>query len=160
MSHRKWGFKGEKDKPPLHYTDCGLDGIYLVSGYEVEHTPYGEGITIKDQDQLHRAIGCFLVRQKKALSGKELRFLRKQMNLSQTDLGKLVQLTSQQVARWEKEHSDISGAADLLIRALFIEYVGGRLELKKLAATLDAMDEPATRKSYFENTGEEWKRAA
>jgi putative transcriptional regulator len=155
--HKKWRLKGEQDKEPLHYKDCGLDDIYLVSGYEVEKTPYGDGISIKNLDQLHKAIGSFLARQKKALSGKELRFLRKQMDLSQSDLGKMLGLTSQQVARWEKGQCEVSGSADILIRGLFIQYAGGDLDLKELARALDEMDSPVKEKAIFENKDGGWR---
>lgn len=157
-----WRHHGERDKTPLHYTDCGLDDVYLVSGYEMENTPYGEGLSIKNLDQLHKAIGCYLANQKKALSGKELRFLRKQMNLTQSDLGNLLGLSSQQVARWEKGESAISGPADLLVRAFFIQHAGNKLDLRKLANSLEEIDSPINERSCFENTPQGWilKKAA
>lgn len=152
-----WRHHGEKDKTPLHYTDCGLDNVYLVSGYEIENTPYGEGISVKSLDQLHIAIGYNLSCQKKVLSSKELRFLRKQMNLTQSDLGKFLGLSSQQVARWEKGESDISGPADLLVRALFIQTTGGTLDLQKLSKALEETDAPMSEKSFYEKTLQGWK---
>lgn len=152
-----WAIRGERDKTPLHYKDCGLDDVYLVGGYEIERTPYGEGLSIKHLDQLHRAIGCYLATQKKALSGRELRFLRKQMDLSQSELGKLLGLSSQQVARWEKGESDISGPADLLIRAYFIQHDGSKLDLPKLASSLEDIDAPINDKMSFESTAHGWK---
>jgi len=152
-----WRHHGEKDKTPLHYTDCGLDNVYLISGYEIENTPYGEGLSIKNLDQLHLAIGCNLSSQKKVLSGKELRFLRKQMNLTQSDLGQFLGLSSQQVARWEKGESEISGPADLLVRALFIQTAGGDLDLQKLAKSLGETDAPMSEKSFYEKTIQGWK---
>jgi putative transcriptional regulator len=161
MKPAAWRHRGEKEKAPLHYTDCGLDGVYLVSGYELENTPYGEGLSVKNLDQLHEAIGRYLASQKKGLSGKELRFLRKQMDLTQGELGKLLGLTSQQVARWEKEESDISGPADLLVRTLFLEHVGKKINVQALAESLEEIDERASNeKMYFENTAEGWKKAA
>jgi DNA-binding transcriptional regulator YiaG len=157
MKRVTWNHVGEKVKAPLQYTQCGLDDIYLLSGYEIEQTPYGEGLSIKNADQLHKAIGCYLAHQKKSLSGKELRFLRKHMNLTQSDLGNLLGLSSQQVARWEKAESDISGPADRLVRALFIQIVGGKLNLEELVRTLDEIDAPISEKSYFENIGDEWR---
>ena len=152
-----WRHHGEKDKTPLHYTDCGLDNVYLVSGYEIENTPYGEGLAIKNLDQLHTAIGYNLSSQKKVLSGKELRFLRKQMNRTQSDLGKFLGLSSQQVARWEKGESEISGSADLLVRALFIQYAGAELDLQKLAKSLEETDAPLSEKSFYEKTLQGWR---
>lgn len=157
MKPTAWSHRGEKPLPPLHYTDCGLDGVYLVSGYEIADTPYGKGLSIKNLDQLHKAIGCHLANQKKVLVGKELRFLRKQMNLTQSDLGKLLGLSSQQVARWEKEESEISGPADLLVRAFYIQHAGGQLNLQDLAARLDEVDAPINDKSYFEPTAKGWR---
>jgi DNA-binding transcriptional regulator YiaG len=152
-----WRYRGDKDKDPLHYTDCGLDDIYLVSGYEIEDTPHGEGLSIKDLDKLHEAIGVHLASQKKALSGKELRFLRLQMNLTQSELGRFCGLSSQQVARWEKGENEISGPAELLVRGLYIQHVGKKLDIQKLVKTLDELDAPINDKSYFENTSQGWK---
>jgi DNA-binding transcriptional regulator YiaG len=157
MKPAAWKHRDEQEKAPLHYTDCGLDGVYLVSGYEIEKTPYGEGLSIKNLDDLHRAIGCYLASQKKALSGKELRFLRKQMNLTQADLGKFIGLSSQQVARWEKGESDISGPADRLVRGLYIQHAGGKLDLQKLINALEEFDAPMSEKVIFENTSQGWK---
>jgi len=152
-----WRHHGDGDKAPLHYPDCGLDDVYLASGYEAEHTPYGDGVSIKHLDQLHKAIGCYLANQKKALSGKELRFLRKHMDLTQSDLGRLIGLSSQQVARWEKGESEISGPADTLVRGLYIQHVGGKLELEKLITTLEEIDAPMNEKAVFEKTSKGWR---
>jgi putative transcriptional regulator len=153
-----WRHAREKDKEPLHYLECGLDDVYLLSGYEVEQTSYGEGISIKNLDQLHTAIGDYLTRKKKALTGKELRFLRKQLDLTQSHLGKLLGLSPQQVARWEKGESEISGAAEILIRALFIQHSDGQLDLKGLMKALEDLDEPMTEERMsFEKTHDGWK---
>lgn len=154
---RGWRHRGERDKEPLHYTACGLDDIYLLSGYEVERTEHGEGTSVRNADQLHRAIGRHLASQKKALTPKELRFLRVSMDLSQSNLGKMLGLSSQQVARWEKGQCEISGPADVLIRGLFIQFDGGKLDLQGLAKAIDEMEAPVSEKSFFENTGDNWE---
>ena len=151
-----WRHNNEKDKKPLHYTACGLDDIYLMSGYAVVKTAHGDGTSIKNLDELHLAIGRNLAERKKVLSAKELRFLRKHMNLTQSELGKLLGLTSQQVARWEKDESDISGAAEFLLRAYFIQHAGGILNLQKLVSALDEIDAPAHAKSFFAKTASGW----
>jgi len=160
MKPTKWRHKGEADKDPLHYTACGLDDVYLLSGYEVEKTSEGEGISIKKLELLHKAIGCSLVKEKKVLSGKELRFLRKQMDLSQAELGALVGLTSQQVARWEKGESEISGAADVVLRLLYIEHAGGTINMRDLVERLNEMDSSIEEKFFFEKTAQGWKSKA
>ncbi len=152
-----WRHGGEKDQAPLHYTACGLDDVYLMSGYEIVKTSHGEGTAIKKLDDLHLAIGRNLAERKKVLSAKELRFLRTHMNLTQSELGKLLGLTSQQVARWEKDESDISGAAEFLLRAYFIEHAGGSLNLQELVRGLDENDAPAHEKSFFAKTARGWR---
>jgi hypothetical protein len=38
---------------PLHqYTDGGLRNVWLVNGYELKQTPFGEGVVIHDLDGL------------------------------------------------------------------------------------------------------------
>jgi len=159
-SVRGWRYRGEPDKEPLHYKGCGLDDVYLLSGYEVEKTPHGEGVSVKNLDELRKAIGYYLASQKKALSGKELRFLRDEMNLTQGHLGRLIGLTSQQVARWEKEQCDISGPADLAVRKLFLEHIGKNINLRELAESLEENESRINERAYFENTGGGWRKAA
>ena len=152
-----WRHSGETDKEPLHYTACGLDDVYLMSGYEIVKTAHGEGTAIKKLDELHLAIGRNLAERKKVLSAKDLKFLRTHMNLTQSELGKLLGLTSQQVARWEKDECDISGAAEFLLRAYFIQHSGGTLNLQELVRGLDENDASSQEKSIFAKTPKGWR---
>ena len=153
-------YQGNTDKPPYHYTMCGLDDIYLTSGYDRTDTEYGGGVTIHDLDGLHRAIGEYLVYWKKALSAKEVRFLRHEMDLSQAQLGDLLRVTDQTVARWEKGEVDIPGPADLVLRALYIGAVSGKVDVRKLAEQLRAMDDRITGKQLFTSTDAGWQSVA
>jgi DNA-binding transcriptional regulator YiaG len=113
---RVFSRKDEGVNEPLHYKTCGLDDIYLVNGYSVEETAYGRGIAIHDIDDLHQAIALRIVSEKKRLNGKEFRFLRKQMDMTQAELGIRLGVDAQTVARYEKGESTIHGSADNLIR--------------------------------------------
>ena len=160
MSKNTWRHANEKAGHPLRYTECGLDGVYLESGHEVVSTPYGKGVAVKNVGALLRAIGCNLARDKKTLTGKELRFLRKQMDFTQAELGCLVGLSGQQVARWEKGEYEITGPAERLIRMLFLEHQGGHVDLRKLLQGL--RDAPPHKTIVFEKTAKGWhaKKAA
>ena len=68
-----------------HYRECGLDNIYLLNGFEYVETPRGMGVTIKARQGLHKAIGAMLV-EKRSLTGKEFRFLRHELTLTQANL--------------------------------------------------------------------------
>jgi DNA-binding transcriptional regulator YiaG len=105
---------------PLHYTACGLDDVYLLNGFVRHSTPYGEGVSISHLDALHDAIALYLVTTRKALSPKEIRFLRKHMDMTQDDLGEQIGVTGQTVARYEKGESEIQGPADLAIRMVYV----------------------------------------
>ena len=72
---------------PYHYTQCGLEDVYLLNGFKRKEGPYGSGVTVTDIDGLHRAIGWHLVNERKTLTARELRFLRKEMELTQAELG-------------------------------------------------------------------------
>src|SRR4030095_4658011 len=99
--YRNDGVGGHTMKGLYHYTLCGLDNIWLVNGYKHHDTAYGPGVAVEDVDGLHRAIATDLICGKRDLSGKELRFLRKGLDLSQEGLAMLLGTTAQTVARWE-----------------------------------------------------------
>ncbi len=84
------------------YIECGLDNVYLLNGFTIRSTPYGRAVAIDNIDGLHRTIARFLVREKKELTGKEIRFLRHELKYSQNRLAALLGVTEQTVARWEK----------------------------------------------------------
>ena len=159
MTHG-WHYGDEKPKVPYHYTACGLDDVYLMSGYELEDTPYGEGISVKNADGLHQAIGLFLVNNKKLLTGKETRFLRHQMDLTQSELARLFGTSTQQVARYEKEECEMPGPADRLLRLLYNEHVQKKIHVRDLLTVLDQMDDRTTKKMVFERYHGDWKKAA
>jgi DNA-binding transcriptional regulator YiaG len=159
MTHG-WHHAGEKPKPPYHYTACGLDDVYLMSGYETEETGYGTGVSIKNADDLHQAIGMFLVNNKKLLSGKEVRFLRHQMDLTQSELARLFGTSAQQVARYEKEECEMPGPADRILRLLYSEHAQKCIQVRDLLTVLDQMDDRGDGKMVFERNHGDWKKAA
>ncbi|MES1192663.1 MAG: helix-turn-helix domain-containing protein [Steroidobacter sp.] len=152
---------GEEARQPYHYKACGLDDVYLLSGYEIYNTHYGPGVSVRDVDALHRAIGEYLTKHKKILNGKEVRFLRKQMDLTQSDLGKFLGVTDQQVARYEKgESKKMPGAADAVLRMLYLEHVGGNISIRELLTELEDTDAPArNEKQVFAEEDGVWKPA-
>ena len=82
--------KGCDRQEPFRYLACGLDNVFLTSGF-VRKERAGQWITaVEDADGLHKAISMHLVLRRKQLSGKEVRFLRKRLELTQAELGKLL----------------------------------------------------------------------
>jgi len=122
MNIRHFAIKGEAlCKEPLHYTDCGLDNIYLRNGFSDEPDEDGDQyLTITDIDGLHRAIGMNIVLARKAPTGKELKFLRNELSMSQAELGLVLGVSDQSVARWEKGHCGANGAAVFALRMIYL----------------------------------------
>ena len=112
---------GKAADKPLHYTQCGLDDVYLFNGFTREMVHGEEYITIQNLDALWGAIGLHLVMDKKVLAPKEIRFLREHMDLTQAELGKLMRVSDQTVARLGKGTTDtFEGPADFMLRMLFL----------------------------------------
>jgi DNA-binding transcriptional regulator YiaG len=124
-----------------------LDNVWLVGGgVEIVDTPSGRNLKIKDIEGLHRTIGQILVESKKNLLGREIRFLRQEMTLSQANLAKLLEVTEQTVHRWETGKADIPKAAETIIRFLYLQQfdknckINVRECLERLADLDDAID--------------------
>jgi DNA-binding transcriptional regulator YiaG len=113
------GADAPAEKPYL-FKECGLDNIYLDSGFSIERVDGEEYVSIENLDGLWRAIGLHLVTSQKTLDPKEIRFLRTQMGKTQSEIAKLLRVDDQTVARWEKKKCKIPGPADLILRVLFL----------------------------------------
>lgn len=125
-----------------HYTESGLDYVYLVNGYQIHETPYGKGVSIQDTDGLHKLIARLVVSTPKALTGAELRFLRVEMDLSQRNLAAIIGTEEQNVFRWEKSRKkEIPGPADRLLRGLYSEYAGGDGSIRRMCERLSDLDQ-------------------
>lgn len=109
-----------------HYKKCGLDYIYLMNGFEVQKTPYGTAVSITSADELHQVIAREIVVSDRPIRGMELRFLRSLLDVSQSDLAKILKSSRPTIARWESKSKDpIKGAADTALRLLYTASIGG-----------------------------------
>jgi putative transcriptional regulator len=101
-----------------HYTESGLQNIWLVNGFTRVKTRHGVGVAIHDVEGLHRVIGKVLATKPK-LTGSALRFLRKEMGMSQGALAALVGTSEQNVSLWERR-GGIPRTADRLVRLIYL----------------------------------------
>ncbi len=122
---------------PLHYVDCGLDNIYLANGFRFFEEDDGErSLSISDVDGLHKAIGMHIVLEKKAPSSKELRFLRNELHMSQAELAKILGVSDQSVARWEKGQCEANGGAVFALRMIYLLSLLPQEERERVMATI------------------------
>ena len=147
-------------REPYHYRTCGLDDVYLLNGFSVEDTDYGRGVSVHNVEDLHRAIGWHLICDKKPLSAREFRFLRKQMGFTQDQLAKRLRVDVQTVARYEKEQAAIPGAVDAILRVLYAFYlIPEDQRMQVLTGVIDELEDrenSVNRTMYFRQTNDGW----
>jgi DNA-binding transcriptional regulator YiaG len=137
-----------------HYTEAGLQNVWLANGYHVKKTKYGEAVSIEDAEGLHWAIGRSLA-QKRYLTGAEFRFLRKELDLSQRRVADLVGTSEQTVALWEKR-GKIPETADRIFRAIYLETVDGNVKIKDFIEGIADLDRKVEEKMIFQDTEDGW----
>lgn len=142
-----------------HYTECGLNKIWLLNGYARHKTPYGRGVSIDNADGLHQAIALFLVNHKPRLSGGEFRFIRKELDMSQKTLGEVLGKDAQSIARWEKS-GRVPRIVERFLRALYRETALGNAEIRKIIKRLNETDQRDYSRMLFEETKSGWRSRA
>ena len=123
-----------------HYTTCGLDNVWLKNGYVEKDTPYGKSVAVVRADELHRLLAERIVLQKALLTGKQLRFLRVQMGLSQEGLAQMHGVTAQTVSLWERQRIVVPLANDQLTRIHCLAHVAGSTPLNKAIERLKTVE--------------------
>ena len=142
-----------------HYTESGLRNIWLVNGYVLKRTSYGEAVSIRDLEGLHRYIGSVIARQR-SLSGPELRFLRKEMAMSQRELADFVGTSEQNVSLWERR-GRVPQAADRIVKLAYLEMIkkDGSVKIRETIDFLNQLDAQRLPTLKLEKA-RAWKKAA
>lgn len=145
---------------PYEYRECGLEGIFLHNGYDIIEHGGERYASVVDTEGLNRRIGEYLVANRKELAPNEVRFLRKTMDLTQSELGRWMGKDSQTVARWEKGHTPIPSVADRLLRAIFqLQTMSPdeRESFMELLRNIEDMDELTPRRIELYLTDGRWQ---
>lgn len=141
-----------------HYVECGLDNIWLRNGYLEESTPYGPTVAFKDIPGLHESISLAVVEQAGKLSGAEIRFLRRQMEMSQVSLADLIGVTSQSVALWEKGKAPMTPPTDKLLRLIVKGHYSGQVTVRRAIDALNRRDqEDHAERLVFQASDKKWE---
>ena len=142
-------------KNGYHYTESGLTNVWLANGFAIRTTNYGEGVSIHDVDGLHRALAQAMA-NKPRLAGAEIRFLRKEMGLSQRGLGELLGVTDQAVALWERK-GRLPKTADRLLRLIYVEHDKGNAPIRSTIQRINDMDAQENEQIIAEEAKGGWK---
>ena len=140
-----------------HYTDGGLRNVWLVNGYEIKQTPYGEGVAFHNLDGLTRSICMALSHKAAPLTGAEFRYIRSAgMLLSQPALGKLMGIDAQSIARWEKT-SRVPRWADKLVRLLYAAHAEGNEPIAKAVERIKTVERLVKQKIVVKESRGQWR---
>lgn len=143
-----------------HYRGCGLDNVWLLNGYELHDTPYGKGVSFVDVEGLDAAIAKALTEKPAPLTGRELRFLRIMLDMSQKSLGELFSKSAQTVALWEKSEA-LNPEVEYLIRHVYRQTAIDKSDsYVELVQRLNQRDIQDNAPMHFQATGRGWDKAA
>lgn len=107
-------------KVKYHYQESGLDNVYL-EGTDVCQCPAckEEIVSIHAVPELHNLIGKALTEKKSMLTGREIRFLRKNAGLSAKKFAGMIGVDNATVCRWENGEQNHASQNDRLIRLVY-----------------------------------------
>jgi DNA-binding transcriptional regulator YiaG len=141
-----------------HYLESGLDNVWLRNGYLEENTPYGPTVAFKDISGLHESISLAIVQRAGKLRGIEIRFLRRQMEMSQVALAELIGVTSQSLALWEKGKAVITPPSDKLLRLIVKGHYSGQVTVRRAIDALNHRDNADhAARLVFQESDRKWK---
>lgn len=107
-----------------HYTECGLDNV-VIEGIAIHTDDDGDDcVEIPHIHELHRAIAEGIINHAKGMTSQELRFLRTEMGMTQSELAKLVHRERVTVSRWERGEWEIDSTGEALVRIQAAQNLG------------------------------------
>lgn len=114
----------EASKEQYHYTESGLDNIYL-DNINVYNCQCGEFCAnIPEIIELQSVIGKLIVQKTTPLNGKDIVFLRKNIGFSAVKFAENIGIDKSTLSRWENNNQSLSKSNDRFIRLLYATVKG------------------------------------
>ncbi len=113
----------------FHYTECGLDNVFIEGALQGPDHSGEDSVTIPAIGLLHRVIAEGIVTHPAKMTGQELKFLRSEMGFTQAQLGEILKVKLLTVSRWERNAPPIQDSAEMLVRLLAVDALGLDVEL-------------------------------
>lgn len=127
--------RSASEKFPYHFSDSGLPYVYLV-GIEYYQCPNGHTVAdIPAIEQLLALIARDVVHKPAALTGVEVKFLRKRLHRKATDFSKEIGIEPETLSRIENDKQQAKESTDKLIRFYYAVSSGDSILLEKLKET-------------------------
>jgi putative transcriptional regulator len=148
-------------KAMYHYTECGLQNIHLINGFNKEVIEGEEYVSVDDVYSLHRVIAKCIINNSVMLATASFKFLRIELDLSQKSLGALLGVDTQTIARWEKGQTAIPRTADVALRAYYIESINEQSNVGFLLKMLaDTNTQETIKQIILNQENEQWLQQA
>jgi putative zinc finger/helix-turn-helix YgiT family protein len=121
------------------YHESGLDDVFLLNIIVHRCGTCGSALPeIPNVRQLHLVIALIIIEQKQKLSGKEIRFLRKNLGMKSKDLAAKLGYEPETYSRFENDREPIGDRGDRLMR---IWYAAQKeKDIKKYKGLLELID--------------------
>jgi len=142
-----------------HYTESGLDNVWLENGFNVINTPYGKAVSIDDADGLHELLAIDLTDKVGKLNGKEFRFLRAILCLSQQSFANMHGVTEQAVSLWER-YGKVPKAADVMLRMLVLERFTGDGKITEVINRINTVERLVNQNIVAKERNHKWSSKA
>ena len=111
-------------KEVYNYTESGLDHVY-INKVMVYRCSCGELFaSIPSIIKVNQVIALALIKKKNSLTGKEVKYLRKNAGLSAKAFAEYLGINKSTLSRWEHEKQVIDKANDRLIRLFYAGFKG------------------------------------
>ena len=110
-----------RENQEWHYVECGLNDVYLI-GVTIAECPLCKTSAprIPSVKELHLLIALQIVRRTSRLSGKKIRFLRKELRMKSKDLAERLDYSASEFSRLENGKNPIGKQGDRLLRLYFL----------------------------------------
>ena len=142
-----------------HYTECGLENVWLSNGYRVKETAYGMAVSVEDVDGLHAVLASHLIQKRGRLTGKEFRFLRLFLRMSQDGLAKMLGVQEQSVSLWERT-GKVPKSNDMVLRLLAQEKVAGNCGVADMIDRINTVERLLNQQIVASERGRKWTTKA
>lgn len=101
------------------FSECGLPAVELQGVEIVKCGKCGnEEVIIPRMNELMRLLALAVVSRPVRLRGEEVRFLRKYLNMTQSQFAELIHVHKSSLSKWENDEDKVGEQSDRLIRAV------------------------------------------
>lgn len=104
---------------PFHFVDSGLSNVYLVGIRYTRCSCGAQSAEIPAIKQLMSLLARNVVQEEEALTGEEIRFLRKRLGERAADFAKHVGIGAEHLSKLENGHLSAGESTDKLVRLYY-----------------------------------------